>query len=74
MMKATLMYCNEAIGAGAIKAGCNFFAGYPITPQNELFEYMARKLPLAKGIFLQSESELAGINMVFGAALAADAA
>jgi 2-oxoglutarate ferredoxin oxidoreductase subunit alpha len=67
-MTATLMYGNEAIGAGAIRAGCNFFAGYPITPQNELFEYMASQLPLANGIFLQSESELAGINMVYGAA------
>jgi 2-oxoglutarate ferredoxin oxidoreductase subunit alpha len=59
---------NEAVGAGAIQAGCQFFFGYPITPQNELFEYMARYLPRAGGTFLQSESELSGINMVFGAA------
>jgi len=64
----TLLPGNEAIGAGAIRAGCRFFFGYPITPQNELFEYMARKLPPAGGTFLQSESELAGVNMVFGAA------
>lgn len=64
----TLMRGNEAIGAGAIQAGCQYFFGYPITPQNELFEYMARYLPEAGGIFLQSESELSGINMVFGAA------
>jgi 2-oxoglutarate ferredoxin oxidoreductase subunit alpha len=59
---------NEAIGEGAIRAGCQFFFGYPITPQNELFEYMAQYLPPAGGTFLQSESELAGIHMVFGAA------
>jgi 2-oxoglutarate/2-oxoacid ferredoxin oxidoreductase subunit alpha len=64
----TLMRGNEAIGAGAIQAGCQFFFGYPITPQNELFEYMAQNLPQAGGTFLQSESELSGINMVFGAA------
>ena len=66
----TLMRGNEAIGEGAIRAGCQFFFGYPITPQNELFEYMAQYLPPAGGTFLQSESELAGINMVFGAAAA----
>jgi 2-oxoglutarate ferredoxin oxidoreductase subunit alpha len=64
----TLMRGNEAVGEGAIRAGCQFFFGYPITPQNELFEYMAQYLPQAGGTFLQSESELAGINMVFGAA------
>lgn len=64
----TLMRGNEAVGAGAIRAGCRFFFGYPITPQNELFEYMALHLPKAGGSFLQSESELAGINMLFGAA------
>lgn len=63
-----LMQGNEAIGKGAIRAGCQFFFGYPITPQNELFEYMAQKLPEAGGTFLQSESELSGINMVQGAA------
>jgi 2-oxoglutarate ferredoxin oxidoreductase subunit alpha len=66
----TLMRGNEAVGAGAIRAGCRFFFGYPITPQNELFEYMAQHLPPAGGTFLQSESELAGINMLFGAAAA----
>jgi len=64
----TLMRGNEAVGVGAIRAGCGFFFGYPITPQNELFEYMAQNLPPAGGTFLQSESELAGINMLFGAA------
>ncbi|HPF54597.1 MAG TPA: 3-methyl-2-oxobutanoate dehydrogenase subunit VorB [Eubacteriales bacterium] len=59
---------NEAIGEAAIKAGCRFFFGYPITPQNEVPEYMAMRLPQVGGCFLQSESELAAINMVYGAA------
>ena len=59
---------NEAVAEGAIRAGCRFYAGYPITPQNELFEYMARRLPPAGGTFLQCESEVAGINMIWGAA------
>jgi 2-oxoglutarate ferredoxin oxidoreductase subunit alpha len=63
-----LMRGNQAVGEGAIRAGCRYFFGYPITPQNELFEYMAKRLPQVGGTFLQSESELAGINMVFGAA------
>jgi 2-oxoglutarate/2-oxoacid ferredoxin oxidoreductase subunit alpha len=67
MSDIVLMRGNEAIGEGAIRAGCTFFFGYPITPQNELFEYMARKLPDLGGTFLQSESELSGIHMVFGA-------
>ena len=52
----------------AIRAGCRFYAGYPITPQNEVSEYLAQALPAAGGVFLQAESELAAINMVFGAA------
>jgi len=63
-----LMRGNEAIAEGAIRAGCRFYTGYPITPQNELFEYMAKRMPQAGGIFLQSESEVAGINMIWGAA------
>lgn len=54
----------------AIRAGCRFYAAYPITPQNEIPEYMARKMPEAGGVFLQAESELAAINMVYGAAAA----
>lgn len=61
-----LMSGNEAIAQGAIQAGCNFYAGYPITPQNELIAYMAKYLP-AQGVFIQAESELAAINMVYGA-------
>lgn len=59
---------NEAIGAAAIKAGCRYFFGYPITPQNELPEYMSRELPNVGGTFVQAESEVAAINMVYGAA------
>jgi len=67
-MAKVLMKGNEAIGAAAIKAGCNYFFGYPITPQNEVPEYMARELPNVGGVFLQAESEVAAINMVYGAA------
>jgi 2-oxoglutarate ferredoxin oxidoreductase subunit alpha len=67
-MAKVLMKGNEAIGAAAIKAGCKFFFGYPITPQNELPEYMSRELPKVGGTFLQAESEVAAINMVYGAA------
>src|SRR5512136_2266826 len=65
-----LMSGNEAIAEGAIRAGCNFYAGYPITPQNELIAYMASRMPESSGIFIQSESELAAINMVYGASAA----
>jgi len=63
-----LMSGNEAMAEGAIQAGCFFYAGYPITPQNELIGYMAERMPEAGGVFIQAESELAAINMVFGAA------
>ncbi len=58
---------NEVIGAAAIRAGCRAFFGYPITPQTELPEYMATHLPAVGGVFLQAESEVAAINMVYGA-------
>lgn len=58
---------NEAIGEAAIRAGCRYFFGYPITPQSELPEYLAKRLPQEGGLFLQAESEIAAINMVFGA-------
>lgn len=67
-MAKILMKGNEAIGAAAIKAGCRYFFGYPITPQNEMPEYMSRELPRAGGVFVQAESEVAAINMVYGAA------
>jgi 2-oxoglutarate ferredoxin oxidoreductase subunit alpha len=68
MAKKVLMTGNEAMAEGAIQAGCSFYAGYPITPQNEIPAYMSVRMPQAGGIFLQAESELAAINMVFGAA------
>ena len=58
---------NEAIAMGAIAAGCRFYFGYPITPQNDIPEYMSRHLPLAGGTFIQAESEIASINMLLGA-------
>ena len=61
---------NEACGEGAVQAGCRFYAGYPITPQNELTAYMSRRMDDVGGVFIQAESELAAINMVFGAAVA----
>src|SRR6056297_1906343 len=67
-MTKVLMKGNEAVGAAAIKAGCKYFFGYPITPQNEVPEYMSRELPKAGGVFVQAESEVAAINMVYGAA------
>ncbi len=70
MVKKILITGNEAIAEGAIQAGCRFYAGYPITPQNELPAYMARRMPEVEGIFIQAESELAAINMVFGASAA----
>jgi 2-oxoglutarate/2-oxoacid ferredoxin oxidoreductase subunit alpha len=66
-MAKVLMKGNEAIGAAAINAGCRYFFGYPITPQNEVPEYMSRELPKVGGVFVQAESEVAAINMVYGA-------
>lgn len=60
----------EAIAEAAVRAGCRFFAGYPITPQNEVPEYFARRMPEVGGVFVQGESEVASINMVYGAASA----
>lgn len=68
MAEKIIMKGNEAIGEAAIVAGCRHYFGYPITPQTELTEYMAKKLPLVNGVFLQAESEVAAINMVYGAA------
>ncbi len=68
--KKVLMCGNEAAGEAAIQAGCRFYAGYPITPQNELTAYMAGRMPEVGGTFIQSESELAAVSMVFGASAA----
>ena len=59
---------NEAIAEAAIKAGCRHYFGYPITPQTEVAAYMAKKMPKIGGVFLQAESEIAAINMVYGVA------
>jgi 2-oxoglutarate/2-oxoacid ferredoxin oxidoreductase subunit alpha len=66
-----LMSGNNIIGEAAIRAGCRFYAGYPITPQNELTEYMAEHMRnVERGVFIQSESEIAAINMIAGASAA----
>ena len=70
MTKKILFSGNEAIAEGAIQAGCGFYAGYPITPQNELTAYMAKYMPENNRVFIQSESETAAINMVYGASAA----
>ncbi|MEW6080628.1 MAG: 3-methyl-2-oxobutanoate dehydrogenase subunit VorB [Bacillota bacterium] len=70
MADVTLAVGNEAIAEAAIRAGCRYFFGYPITPQNELPEYMSKRLPEVGGVFVQAESEVAAINMVFGASAA----
>ncbi|RME58687.1 MAG: 3-methyl-2-oxobutanoate dehydrogenase subunit beta, partial [Caldilineae bacterium] len=59
---------NEAIAEAAIRAGAEAFFGYPITPQTELLEYMSRRMPELGRVFLQAESEIGAINMVYGAA------
>ena len=63
-----MMKGNEAIAEAAVQAGCRYYFGYPITPQSEIPEYMSRRLPEVGGVFLQAESEIAAINMVYGAA------
>ncbi len=65
-----LMKGNEAIGEAAVRGGCRHFFGYPITPQSEVLEYLSRRLPEVGGAYVQAESEVSAINMVFGAAAA----
>ena len=69
-MARKLMKGNEAIAESAVRAGCRGFFGYPITPQNEIPEYMSKRQPEVGGVFVQAESEVAAINMVYGAAAA----
>ncbi len=69
-MARVLMKGCEAIAEAAVRSGCRFFAGYPITPQNEIPEYFARRLPEVGGNFVQGESEVASINIAYGAASA----
>ncbi len=68
MAEKVLMKGNEAMAEAAMQAGCKLFFGYPITPQTEVAAYMAKKMPKIDGLFLQAESEVAAINMVYGAA------
>ncbi len=67
MGNKVLMKGNEALAEAAIRAGCRHFFGYPITPQTEVSAYMAKKMPKIGGTFLQAESEVSAINMVYGA-------
>lgn len=69
-MEKQLMKGNEALAEAALRAGCHFYSGYPITPQTEILEYLARRMDEIGGTFVQTESELAGINMLLGAAAA----
>lgn len=68
MSEKLLMKGNEALGEAALKAGCRLYFAYPITPQSELPEYLSRRMPEIGRVFLQAESEIAAINMVYGAA------
>ena len=67
-MNRQMMKGNEAIAEAAVQAGCRYYFGYPITPQSEIPEYMSKRLPEVGGTFIQAESEIAAINMVYGAA------
>ncbi len=68
MAEKTMMKGTEAMGEAAIRCGARLYFGYPITPQSELPEYMSRRLPQVDGNFLQAESEVAAVNMIYGAA------
>ncbi len=70
MEKRLFIKGNEALALGAIKAGCRYYFGYPITPQNEIPEYLSRALAKVEGCFIQAESEVASINMLLGASAA----
>lgn len=70
MGEKLLMKGNEVIAEAALRAGCKHYFGYPITPQTEIAHYMAKKMPEVDGVFVQAESEVAAINMVYGAASA----
>ena len=68
MLEKRLINGNEALGYGALYADCRCYFGYPITPQNEVVEFFARELPKVGGVFVQTESEVSSINMLYGAA------
>ena len=67
-METRLMKGNEAMAEAAIQAGCDAYFGYPITPQSEVLEYLAREMPKHNRVVLQAESEVASVNMLYGAA------
>ena len=69
-MAKVLLKGNEALAEAALAAGCRFYSGYPITPQTEILEYLSWRMEDVGGVFIQAESELAGVNMVLGAAAA----
>ena len=68
MAEKSLMKGNEALAEAALRAGCKCFFGYPITPQTEIAAYLSKRMPKVGGVFLQAESEVAAINMVYGCA------
>jgi len=68
--KRLLIKGNEALARGAIKAGCRYYFGYPITPQNDIPEFLSKEFARVEGCFIQAESEVASINMLLGAAAA----
>ena len=70
MTEKVLMKGNEAFAEAAMRGGCKYYFGYPITPQSEIPEYMSRELPKRGGCFVQAESELGAINMTYGAGAA----
>ena len=70
MEKRLFMKGNEALACGAIKAGCRYYFGYPITPQNDIPEYFSKHMAKVEGCFIQAESEVASINMILGASAA----
>ncbi len=67
-MEKLLLKGNEALAESALRAGCRFYAGYPITPQSEILEYMSKHMEKRGGVFIQGESEVASISMIWGAA------
>ncbi len=70
MAERVLMKGNEALAEAAVQAGCRHYFGYPITPQTEIAAYLAKRMPAVGGVFLQAESEIAAIHMVYGASAA----
>ena len=70
MAERAIMKGNEALAEAALRVGCRFFAGYPITPQTEVLEYLSWRMPEVGGQFIQTEDELTGLHMLLGSSLA----